>query len=102
LSFYLNTSALNESCFEYIGITDIPQNEIFLLNTDKNIDFAKTEKSPLYYKLYKSEVNELVYDVNINPNEKTSMQDNIYSTYYDFYIGKDTNNSLTLDFKEIV
>ena len=102
LSFYLNTSALNESCFEYIWTTDVPQNEIFLLNTDKNIDFARIEDAELYMKLYKSESNKLDYDLDIASNDKTSLQDNIASTYYDFYVWSDKKNSLSLDFKKVV
>jgi hypothetical protein len=102
LSFYLNTSAINESCFEYIWTADIPQNEIFLLNTDKNIDYARTENVQLYMKLYKQETLKYNYDVSIWTNEKAYLQDNIASTYYDYYVSKDKDNSLILDFKEIV
>ncbi len=102
LSFYLNTSALNESCFEYIWTFEVPQNEIFLLNTDKEIDYARTENAEIYMKLYKNEIVKYGYDVNLWVNEKASLQDNIASTYYDLYVWKDKDNSLILDFKEIV
>lgn len=103
LSFYLNSFALNESCFEYIWTTDVPQNEIFLLNTNKKIDYAKTESSPIYFKLYNEENKNVEYDVpSIKIDQKVSMVDNFPWTYYEFALWKDKPSSLTFDFKEIV
>ncbi len=103
LSFYLNTSALNESCFEYIWTTDIPQNEIFLLNTERVIDYAKTQNWDLYMKLYKQDNKNLDYNVNISSAEKAFIQDNNGNTYYTMTLwDKTKSNSLILDFNQNV
>ncbi len=95
--FYFSTFALNESCFEYLWTLEVPQNKIFLLNIDRNIDYAKTENNDIYLKLYKSSVDKLDYLVDIKQNELLYLKDWKYDTYFTKTLWENSND-LILDF----
>lgn len=104
LLFYSNSYALNESCFEYRWNVSSTWNEIFLLNVDKNIDYAKNEKwKEVYMKLYSKEIENLDYDIAINANEKAYIKDKNKNTFFLLKVWENKSDSaLTLDFKKIV
>lgn len=100
---YLNSFALNESCFEYVWTSSVPQNEIFLLKIDRAVDYVKTKDSEVNYKLYKEDSIIFDYDIkDISSSDQAFIKDWKYWTSYSLYLNKDLKNELVLDFgKEI-
>ncbi|MDD3303132.1 MAG: thrombospondin type 3 repeat-containing protein, partial [Candidatus Gracilibacteria bacterium] len=100
----LNAYALNESCFEYMGSSNIVQNEIFLVNSNIKLDYVKNSQGYVYNKLYKSGENELSYDIDLDSVNKGIISDGKSSTSYDYLVGtkQDYDDEMILDFKKIV
>ncbi len=105
LTFSSSYASLNTDCFFYFWETKIDKslNE-YLLNSSKNIDFAKNENWEVYMKLYKENTKTLDYKINLAWNSVNFLKDNNYQTFFNYYIWpeKSSLDELILDFWEII
>lgn len=102
----LYANDINTSCFYYFWNVKVDKNLTnYLLNSNKNIDFAKNENGEVYMKLYKQNDEKFEYSINwleLTQSEINSLKDNNYSSFvnYNIWWNQIHSNELVFDLKK--